>query len=79
MLKLKIEKVSPTKVLVERKSLLKLIRNARQVEAVDVSETELDLPLEGIMRLAEEGRSLDFLYDKREDIYTISDLKVRYR
>ena len=31
------------------------------------------------MRLAETGGAFDFLHDEREDVYTVKDLRVRYR
>lgn len=79
MIKLKVEKVSKFKVLIERKSLQELIRKVTKLEKVEVTETQLDLPLVGIMTLAEKNKAFRFLYDKREDVYTISDVKVKYR
>ena len=79
MIKLKVEKVSKFKVLIERKSLRELIRKVTKLEKVEVTETQLDLLLVGIMTLAEKNKAFRFLYDKREDVYTISDVKVKYR
>jgi hypothetical protein len=31
------------------------------------------------MRLVQEGGSFSYLADPREDVYTLNDLKVRYR
>ncbi len=70
MLTVKYNKVSRSKVLVERKTLLALIRAARVTETVEIEEDKTDIPIEGIMNLAMQGKSFDFLYDSREDIYT---------
>jgi len=37
-----------------------------------------EAPPIGIMKLAEEGGAFDFLKDE-EDLYSVEDLKVRYR
>ena len=79
MLKIKVEKVSRSRVMVDRKSLLALIRKVRKLEKVELKETSSDIPAEGIMRLAEKGGALDFLYGEKENIYSISDVKIRYR
>jgi len=39
---------------------------------------EEDLPTLGIMRLAELGGAFDWLADEA-DLYTVNDLRVRYR
>jgi hypothetical protein len=38
-----------------------------------------DVPTQAVMQLTEEGGSLDFLSDPREDVYTRNDIKVWYR
>ncbi len=73
------EKVSKNKALIDEKELRDLVRIANRVEAVKLIETESDLPIEGIMKLADEGGGLDFLEHEGEDIYSINDLKVRYK
>jgi hypothetical protein len=67
------------KAIVDRKELQRLIDVARRVEQVELIEAADDLPIEGLMRLVQEGGSLAFLEDPREDIYTLEDLRVRYR
>jgi hypothetical protein len=52
---------------------------ARRVEEVERAEIQDDLPVDGLMSLAQEGSSFAYLADPREDIYTINDLKVRFR
>lgn len=57
----------------------RLILVARRVEEVERAEIPDDLPVDGLMSLAQEGSSFAYLADPREDIYTINDLKVRFR
>jgi len=73
------EPVGPDKALVSREELGKLIEAARKVEEVELIESVDDLPVEGLTRIATEGGSFQFLEDPREDLYTVKDLKVRYR
>lgn len=54
-MKVNIERVSPDK----------------SIQKIDIVEIENDLPVEGIMKLAEKGKSFDFLKNKKENIYTI--------
>ena len=79
MVKVHAQKVGAEKALVDRGELQRLIDVARQVEEVEVIELQDDLPVEGLMRLVQDGGSFDFLADPREDIYSLEDLKVRYR
>ena len=79
MVKVHAQKVGAEKALVDRGELQRLIDVARQVEEVEVIELHDDLPVEGLMRLVQDGGSFDFLADPREDIYSPEDLKVRYR
>jgi len=71
--------VGESKALVDRAELRQLIDAARRVEEVELVEVPDDLPGEAIQRLLEEGGSLEFLKDPREDVYSVHDLKVRYR
>jgi hypothetical protein len=43
-------------------------------EVIEVMDTQDDLPIESIMKLQESSASLDFLYDSKEDIYTVKDI-----
>ncbi len=79
MVKVHTQQVGTEKALVDRKELQRLVEVARQVEEVEVIEVQDDLPVEGLMRLVQDGGSFDFLADPREDIYSLEDLKVRYR
>jgi hypothetical protein len=79
MVKVHAQPVGTEKALVNRAELQRLIDVARQVEEVELVEVRDDLPAEALMRLVEEGGSFDFLADPREDVYSLSDLKVRYR
>jgi len=77
MIKIKAEKIAPTKAIIDLNERHQLIDKARQIEEVEVTEIDTDLPIEGLMKLAEQSGALDFLNDPREDIYTVKDLKVR--
>lgn len=79
MVKVHAQQVSSEKALVDRAELERLIAVARQVEEVELIEVQDDLPVEGLMRLVQEGGSFSFLADPREDVYTLNDLKVRYK
>ena len=79
MVRVHAESVGPGKVLVSREELEKLIEVARKVEEVELIESADDLSAAGLMRIATEGGSFQFLDDPREDLYTVNDLKVRYR
>jgi len=79
MVKVHAQQVGPEKALVDRGELQRLIEVARQVEKVELIEVQEDLPTEGLMRLVQEGGSFSYLADPREDVYTLNDLKVRYR
>ncbi len=49
-------------------------------EEVIVSITQnSQLTTEDIVKLEDNGGAFDFLNDVREDIYTVKDLKVRYK
>ncbi len=79
MVKVHAQSVGPEKALVDRAELERLIDVARQVEEVELIEVQDDIPADGLMQLAQEGGSFSFLADPREDVYTLNDLKVRYR
>ena len=79
MVRVHAEPVGPDKALVSREELGKLIEAARKVEEVELIESADDLPAAGLVRIAAEGGSFQFLDDPREDLYTVNDLKVRYR
>jgi hypothetical protein len=56
----------------------RLMELARQTEPIDLRLEEEDVPTFGIMRLAEQGGAFDWLANE-EDVYTVDDLRVRYR
>ena len=51
----------------------------KKTEDVELTLVEIDLPIEGIMKLEDDSGAYDFLNDPREDIYSVSDLKVGYK
>lgn len=63
-------------LIITESDLQSLITVARQVASVQFEERKDNLPIEGLMELAETSGAFDFLLDEREDIYTIDDLKV---
>jgi hypothetical protein len=79
MVKLHAVPVGPGKALVDRGELDRLIAAARKVEEVELIEGNDDVPTEGLMCLVEAAGSLEYLLDPREDIYSLNDVKVRYR
>ena len=79
MVRIHAEPFGPDKALVNRDELKRLVEVARKVEEIELIEHPEDLPVEGLARLAAEGGSFEFLADPREDVYSVQDLKVRYR
>jgi len=79
MINIEIEKISLDKVLVDLNSIKKLISIAEKVDKINLIEKEEDISTVELMKLTEKGGSFDFLNDEREDIYSIDDLKVKYR
>ncbi len=79
MVRVHTQPVGAGKALVDRNELERLAEVARKVEEVELVEVHDDLPVEGLMTLVQESGSFGFLADPREDIYTLDDLKVRYR
>ncbi|MFH0775689.1 MAG: hypothetical protein V2A53_09425 [bacterium] len=73
------QRINPQKILLNRGEFEKLIEKARIVEPVAVREIRDDLCLEGIMKLVETDKAFEFLHNPQEDIYTLDDLKERYR
>ncbi|MGH7966835.1 MAG: hypothetical protein ACRERD_34245 [Candidatus Binatia bacterium] len=67
------------KAVLPRTEFERLVELARRSEEIELQMDEADLPTVGIMRLAEQGKAFDWLADDEEDLYTINDLKVRYR
>jgi len=79
MVKLHTQQIGAEKALVDRAELLRLVDVARRVEEVELIEIQDDLPTEALIRLVEEAGSFSFLEDPQEDVYTLNDLRVRYR
>ncbi len=79
MVKLHAVRLGPGKALVDRGELDRLIEAARKVEEVELIERSDDVPTEGLMGLTEAAGSLEYLLDPREDVYSVNDVKVRYR
>ena len=66
------------KALLPREEFEHVVKLARQTESIEVDVSEDEIPAIGIARLAENGGALDWLANE-PDLYTVSDLKVRYR
>ena len=65
------------KAVLPRIELEQLLELARLNENVELISQEADVPTSGLVQLAEQGGAFDFL--NAEDLYTVEDLKVRYR
>ena len=63
-------------VIISAEDFRKLVEIAGKVEPIEIEENDFDEA--DLMRLAENGGAFDFLRDE-EDIYSVEDLKVRYR
>ncbi len=66
------------KAIVHQADLARLVELARRSEPVDLQMTDPDVSTRGIMELAEQGGAFAWL-DEEDDLYTVDDLKVRYR
>ena len=66
------------KAVIPRTEFERLVELARASEGIELQLHEDDVPTLGIMRLAEQGGTFDWLADEK-DLYTVHDLKVRYR
>jgi len=66
------------KALLPREEFEHVLKLARQTESIEVDVSEDDIPTIGITRLAERGGALGWLADE-PDLYTVNDLKARYR
>ncbi len=64
-------------VVISAEDLKRLIEIVEKIEPVEIVET--DFNTQDLMHLAESGGALDFLHDEREDVYTVEDLKVKYK
>ena len=79
MLNIPLRRVEGDKVILDSKVFEALVQRAQTVEDVVIHETAEDLPTAGLMKLVEQDDAFAFLHDPAEDIYTIEDLKERYR
>lgn len=66
------------RALLPRAEFERLVELARRSDEIELQVHEDDVPTLGMMRLGEQGRAFDWLADEA-DLYTVSDLKVRYR
>lgn len=66
------------KTVLPRVELERLVALARRSEEIELHLETDETPTVGIVRLAEEGRAFDWLAEE-EDLYSVEDLKVRYR
>ncbi len=66
------------KAILSRTEFEQLVALARKSDEVELQMEREDLPTLGIMRLAEQGGAFDWLADEA-DLYTVNDLRVRYR
>lgn len=66
------------KAILPREEFDRLIELARRSEEIKLHMESDEVPIVGLMRLAEQGGAFDWL-GAEPDIYTVDDLKVRYR
>jgi len=79
MLEVEIEKISKSQGVISMPVLRKLIMLAEKKEHVKFVEKEADISSLGLMILSQQNGSLDFLNNSKENIYTVNDLKVKYK
>ncbi len=56
-----------------------LVDQARKSGEVSVKEVNDDVPIDALMKLQEQSGAFDFLNVQEENIYTVNDVKVRYK
>ena len=66
------------KTVLPRDEFERLVELAEKSEEITLIVEGEEVPTVGIMKLAEQGGAFDWLAEE-EDIYTVDDLKVRYR
>ena len=66
------------KTVLLRSELERLVALARRSEEIELHLETNEIPTVGIMRLAEEGKAFDWLAEE-ENLYSVEDMKVRYR
>lgn len=66
------------KAVLPRKEFERLVELARRSEDITLQTEADEVPTVGIMKLAEQGGAFEWLAEE-EDIYSVNDLKVRYR
>jgi hypothetical protein len=71
--------ILPDKILLNRSEFEMLIKKIRESEEVVINEISSAISIDDIMKLEERSGSFDYLSDEKEDIYTVNDLKVRYK
>lgn len=71
-------RIAEREAILSREDFDRLMELARASDEVELRAETDDVPVLGIMNLAEEGGAFDFL-SQDEDVYTVDDLKVRYR
>ena len=71
-------KVVGDQAVLPRTEFEQLVELAKRCEEITLHLEEDDLPTVGIMRLAEQGGAFDWLAEE-EELYSVEDLKVRYR
>lgn len=65
-------------IIITKEEYERLKMQALKVKLIDET-IHGDLSIQKLMELQERQESLDFLKDKREDVYTIKDLKETWR
>ena len=73
------QRINPQKVLLDRNEFEELIKRVNIFEPVVIKEIQDDIPIKGMMKLIETDNAFEFLNNPQENIYTINDLKERYR
>ena len=71
-------KVIGDQAVLPRTELDRLVELAQRSEEIMLHMEEDDIPTVGIMRLAEQGGAFAWLAEE-EELYSVEDLKVRYR
>ena len=73
------QRISPQKVLLDSNEFEELIKRVIIFEPVVIKEIQDDISIKGIMKLIETDNAFEFLNNPQENIYTVNDLKERYR
>lgn len=74
-----IKRINRNEGIIKLNTLKKLIGKIPKSTRIKLVGKSDDIPVYGMMLLSQESKSLGFLKDPSENVYSVNDLKVRYK